>query len=112
MNGWAYWTLRQEGASVAQATRALEGQTTAFKNELLYQRGVNFNGLPAWQRRGVGLYWETYSKEGMNPLTGQRVMAERRRVKVDRDLPMKDDYSAFLRTRLSQVQLQAVKEKG
>jgi len=72
---------------------------------------VNFNDLPSWQRRGVGLYWETYHKDGMNPLTGQRVLAERRRVKVDRDLPMKDEYSAFLRARLGQFQPQTVEEK-
>lgn len=103
LNGWAYWTLRQEGASVTQATAALEGQSTAFKNELLYQRGVNFNEVPAWQRRGVGLYWETYQKEGFNPVTQQPVMAQRRRVKVDRDLPMKDEYGAFLRGLLVQA---------
>jgi len=100
LNGWAYWTLRQEGRSVSQATRTLEGQTTAFKNELLYERGINFNELPAWQRRGTGLYWEVYGKEGVNPLTGQSVLTERRRVKVNQDLPMKEDYSAFLKTRL------------
>ncbi|UBV45358.1 hypothetical protein LAJ19_19675 (plasmid) [Deinococcus taeanensis] len=112
LNGWAYWTLRQEGASVAEATQTLERQTTAFKNELLYQRGINFNELPAWQRRGVGLYWETYDKEGMNPLTGQRVLAQRRRVKVDRDLPMKDEYSAFLQTRLGPLKAQITTDEA
>ena len=97
LNGWAYWTLRQEGLGVAQATAVLEGQTTAFKNELLYQRGVNINEIPAWQRRGTGLYWETYEKEGFNPVMQERVTAQRRRIKQDRDLPMKDEYAAFLR---------------
>lgn len=96
LNGWAYWTLRQEGQSVAQATAALESQSVAFKNELLYQRGVNFNEVPEWQRRGTGLYWETYEKEGFNPVTQQVVTAMRRRVKVDRYLPMKDEYNAFI----------------
>ncbi|PYE49492.1 tRNA(His) guanylyltransferase Thg1 family protein [Deinococcus yavapaiensis] len=103
LNGLAYWTLRQEGKSVAEATRILEGQTVAFKNELLFERGVNFNEVPAWQRRGVGVYWETYEKDGFNPVTNEVVKATRRRVKIDTDLPMKDAYDAFLRRLLDDV---------
>ena len=59
LNGWCYWTLRKEGQSFAEATKALEGKTVADKNELLFRRGINFNDLPPWQRRGTGIYWET-----------------------------------------------------
>ncbi|WP_212648223.1 hypothetical protein [Deinococcus hopiensis] len=52
--------------------------------------------MPTWQRRGTGLYWETYEKEGFHPVTGQAVKAQRR-IRIDRDLPMKDEYGAFLR---------------
>jgi tRNA(His) 5'-end guanylyltransferase len=27
----------------------------AEKNELLFQYGINFNDLPAWQKRGAGI---------------------------------------------------------
>ena len=97
LNGWAYWTLRQEGLGVAQATTTLEGESTAFKNELLFARGVNFNEVPAWQWRGTGLSWETYEKEGFNPVMGQAVTAQRRRIRIDRNLAVKDEYAAFLR---------------
>jgi tRNA(His) 5'-end guanylyltransferase len=97
LNGWCYWTLRQEGQSVARATAALIGQSRATKNELLFQRGINFNDLPAWQRRGTGLYRETYTKEGYDPKRKQTVYSTRRRLKVDEDLPMRDAYSDFLR---------------
>ena len=59
-------------------------------------KGVNFNELPLWQRRGVGLYWETYGKAAKNPLTGEEVTAMRRRLKTDLELPMKDDYGRFI----------------
>jgi tRNA(His) guanylyltransferase len=62
-----------------------------FQNELLFQHGINFNQLPLWQRRGIGLYWEKYIKEGFNPKTGEAVTATRRRIKVDEELPMKED---------------------
>ncbi len=97
LNGWCYWTLRKAGKSVAQATAALEGQSVGFKNELLFQHGINFNELPTWQRRGVGLYWEEYEKEGYNPIQDKAVVVKRRRIKLDEELPMKDVYGEFIR---------------
>ena len=44
--GWCYWTLRGAGWSMAEATRALEHKRVAFKHELLFQHGINFNGSP------------------------------------------------------------------
>lgn len=101
LNGWCYWTLRQAGKSVGQATAMLNGQSVAFKNELLFQHGINFNELPTWQRRGVGLYWEEYEKEGYNPIQDQAVVVKRRQVKLDEELPMKDAYGEFIRSILN-----------
>lgn len=66
------------------------------KNEYLFQRGINFNELPNWQKRGIGIYWEKYEKKGYNPITCETVSAIRNRLKVDLDLPMKDQYSDFI----------------
>jgi tRNA(His) 5'-end guanylyltransferase len=96
LNGHCYWTLRRLGKSVAEATRFLEHLSVADKNELLFSNGINFNDLPNWQKRGVGLFWETYTKEGTNLLTGEATVAVRRRIRVELDLPMKDQYSAFI----------------
>ena len=101
LNGWCYWTLRKEGMSVREATRRLERMRVSEKNELLFARGVNFNDLTAWQRRGTGLYWETYEKEGFDPVRGEAVRALRRRVRVDEELPMKEVYDRFLAARLA-----------
>lgn len=87
LNGWCYWTLRQSGASIEAATTALQGASVADKNELLFRHGINFNNLPRWQRRGTGVYWEAYTKEGYNPKLRQKTLATRRRLKVDQDLP-------------------------
>jgi tRNA(His) 5'-end guanylyltransferase len=106
LNGHCYWTLRGEGLSVPAATKRLKGMSTAEKNELLFQHGVNFNDVPNWQKRGIGLYWETYEKLALNPQTGQEVMAERRRIRIDYELPMKDLYSDFI------LRLIANSEKG
>jgi tRNA(His) guanylyltransferase len=96
LNGHCYWTLRSDGLSVEAATKRLEGMPVAEKNEMLFQHGVNFNDIPNWQKRGVGLYWEVYDNPSVNPLTGEQVLARRRRVKVDYELPMKDQYGEFI----------------
>jgi tRNA(His) 5'-end guanylyltransferase len=97
LNGHCYWALRKDGLSVQEATTHLEGMSIAEKNELLFTRSINFNDLPNWQKRGVGVYWEIYDKPAWNPKTEEEVVAKRRRLKVDLDLPMRDEYSAFVR---------------
>jgi tRNA(His) 5'-end guanylyltransferase len=94
--------LRQQGKSVEAATTYLAGLSIAEKNELLFRNGINFNELPNWQKRGIGVLWETYNKAATNPLTGEAAVALRRRVRVDFDLPMKDEYSVWIRELIDQ----------
>jgi tRNA(His) 5'-end guanylyltransferase len=96
LNGWCYWTLRNNGKTRREADQAISGASTARKNELLYGYGINFNETPAWQRRGIGLWQEEFEREGHDPVRGETVMAIRRRTRIERELPMKDDYRALL----------------
>ena len=70
--------------------------SVAEKNELLFQEGINFNNVPDWQKRGTGIYWEEYEKEAINPKTQEVVLAIRKRIKVDLNLPMKEGYNNFV----------------
>jgi tRNA(His) 5'-end guanylyltransferase len=92
LNGWCYWTLRAEQKPATEVAALLHGMGSGEKNELLLQRGINFDDLPAWQRRGIGIRWETYTKNGLNPLSGQTVPTRRRRLRVDRDLPIRETF--------------------
>jgi tRNA(His) guanylyltransferase len=96
LNAHCYWQLRKTGKTVQEATKALHKLGVAAKNELLFQHNINFNELPAWQKRGIGFYWENYQKESLNPNTQTTVMATRRRLKMNAELPMKDKYSDFI----------------
>jgi len=98
LNGYCYWKLRQDGESKRKATRTLEGKGVAFKNNLLFERfGLNFNDVPKWQKRGVGVLWETYTKEGHNPITGETVEATRKRLITMEELPLGEFYGEFVR---------------
>jgi tRNA(His) 5'-end guanylyltransferase len=96
LNGHSYWLLRQQGKSATQATTALLHLSVAQKNELLFQAGINFNDVPLWHKRGIGLCWETDAKPAHNPKTGEDVTAVRRRLQVNYELPIKERYSAFI----------------
>lgn len=96
INAHCYWKLREEGETPSDSASQLSGVSVADKNELLFQKGVNFNDIPRWQKRGVGIYWEEYEKSAVNQKSGEPVVAIRKRLKVDYDLPMKDEYSHFV----------------
>ena len=96
LNSHCYWMLRKEGESTRSATERLEGQSVSYKNELLFSRGINFDKLPSWQKRGIGVYWDSVQKEGLNPVTGKTETTSRRGLRVDYELPVRDAYSAFI----------------
>lgn len=104
LNSHCYWALRKQGADVKTATKRLLGLSRAQKNELLFQLGVNYNSLPQWQKRGVGLAWKDALIEARNPKTGEAVMASRRQIGTNLELPMKEDYSRLLRALLGEEQ--------
>jgi len=96
LNAHCYWTLRNKNYSVEEATKAIEHKTVAEKNELLFENGINFNDLPNWQKRGVGLYWVKTEKKGFNPKDKTETKAERNEININLDLPMGDEYSNFI----------------
>ena len=106
LNSWCYWTLRKNGQNEQQATKRLLGLSVSEKNELLFQYDINFNDLPSWEKRGVGLYWEQYDKPAVNSVTNEQVVARRRRIRTQYDLPMKHEYGEFVRSILTQIQTQ------
>jgi len=96
LNAHCYWALRQEGESANAASERLLKLSKADKNELLFVRGVNFNDLPSWQKRGVGLVWRSYAKSAVNKLTGAPTVALRQRIERVDELPLGDGYGHFI----------------
>ena len=102
LNAHCYWMLRKEGMSVKDATEMLEGKSVSFKNELLFSRGINFDKLPSWQKRGIGVYWGDVEKTGYNPITKQEVKAIRKTLTVNYELPLGEEYAKYVVSFLNQ----------
>jgi tRNA(His) 5'-end guanylyltransferase len=96
LNAHGYWLLRNQGRSAGEATATLKGLSVAEKNELLFRHGINFNRLASWRKRGVGIRWESYPRDGSDPRTGAAVTVVRRRLTRELELPRGDEYEAFL----------------
>ena len=96
LNAHCYWLLRKEGVNPQQATEQLEGQSTSYKNELLFSRGINFDKLPSWQKRGIGVYWNDVEKIGFNPITKTEEKTTRKILTTDMDLPLSDEYARLV----------------
>lgn len=97
LNGHCYWLFRAQGDDDRGATRRLEGVSVAARNELLFQHGINFNDLPAWQKRGIGAYWREHCVDGIDPRTNAVTKSQRRSLTVDAELPFRDAYENFVR---------------
>ena len=100
LNTHCYWVLRKEGITAHQATRMMEGISVAEKNEMLFTRGINYNDLPSWQKRGIGVEYKTIQKQGFDPVKNKTVMTERRMLTVDYELPVGEDYRQYIAAKL------------
>ncbi|MBQ9010491.1 MAG: guanylyltransferase [Clostridia bacterium] len=103
LNSHCYWALRHEGISARKATSMMVGMSVPDKNELLFSRGINYNDLPNWQKRGVGITFADVQKEGFNPVSQEKVLTVRRELVVDLDLPLGNDYRQYILKRLEEA---------
>ncbi|RTQ48851.1 guanylyltransferase [Hymenobacter gummosus] len=96
LNAHCYWLLRRLGHDAAAAHARVKGLGVGAKHELLFEHGTNYHALPAWQKRGVGVYWATRLKDAFDPIRQQPVQVLRRALHVDYELPLGADYAAFV----------------
>lgn len=108
IHGYCFYKLIEEGNSPTKATSLLQNKDRAWKNEFLFERGINYNDLPSWQKRGVGIYWQSFSKVGYNPLTKEEVPCFRRELIAKYDIPMKQEYQNLIRKIMEEKQLSLV----
>lgn len=87
INGYAYWILRGEYTK-KEAMKILDKQKSNMLHDILFKRGINLAELPAWQRRGIGIYKKDVEIEGYNPIKKEKVQSTRKKIFIDEDLPI------------------------
>lgn len=100
MQSYGFYTLVAEGAGEREAAAKMKGMKFEDIHEMMWQRGVNLNETPGWQRKGVLIYRKPYEKQGLNPLTGKVVLVDRTEIVEDWDPPVfaTEEGKAFLHT--------------
>ncbi len=88
LSAWCYWKLRESGKSAGEATKGVEGLSVGEKNQLLFDLEINYNDLPAWQKRGIGFYWNQSIQRGFNPVKREETPVVRRILKQENELPL------------------------
>jgi tRNA(His) 5'-end guanylyltransferase len=94
--GYCYWTLRKEGKTASQASRVLDKKGFKVQNKILSELGIEFDEVPNWQRYGTGIYYRNIVREGFNPIKNEKVLAKRRELFVDYDIPYGDEYRKYV----------------
>ena len=102
LNSHCYWALRKVGLSASAAQKRMSGISNSEKNELLFDRGINYNDLPLWQKRGVGVYFQNEERKGFNPKTKKETVCVRRVLHLEEELPIGEEYSRMIREIVSE----------
>ena len=90
LNGYSYWKLREEYGK-SHAVEILNKKKSSELHEILFMKGLNIAEVPAWQRRGIGLYKKLVKVDGYNPISNERVKSNRLKMYTDCDLPLLDE---------------------
>jgi tRNA(His) guanylyltransferase len=88
VNAYGYYSLRKVGLSGGEAHEKLRNMTSSEIHELVFTHGINLAKTPAWQRRGILVYRESYWKTGYNALLQQEAVTLRTRVVQNWGLPV------------------------
>ena len=88
VNSYAQRALLLKGLSPAMVSRQLRGTGSSALKELIFRElGMNVAEVPAWQRRGVLVFAKSFKKTGIDAKTGQKVTVTRRRVIEEWNVP-------------------------
>lgn len=96
LSAYCYWTLRNNGFNAKQATEKIEKLSISDKNELLFQYGINYNNVPLWQKRGIGIFIKEINKTGYNPVTIQYTASIRKTLHMEEKLSVRENYRSFI----------------
>ncbi|MBW6517437.1 MAG: tRNA 5'-guanylyltransferase [ANME-2 cluster archaeon] len=106
VSSYAYYLLLEDGMNAKEAAVKLKGMKSDTLHQLAWEHGINLAETPAWQRRGVMIYKQTFEKQGHNPLTGENPMVSRTKIVEDWELPLfkSDDGEQLIHSIINELQ--------
>ena len=87
-NAYSQHVMRENGLSPSEVSSHLHEKSTTDLHEICFAHGINLAHTPAWQRRGILIYKTIIEKEAYDPRTGVRGVTYRKRVIIDRNIPL------------------------
>ncbi len=98
MQSYGFYTLVKEGVPEQEASKRMHGMKFEDIHEMMWQRGVNLNETPGWQRKGVFIFRKSVEKEGYDPIKKKKVPIKRPEIVESWDPPLfgTDDGKALL----------------
>jgi tRNA(His) 5'-end guanylyltransferase len=88
INGYCQALLLEDGCTPVEVQRRLNKLKSKDLHEICFQHGVNLAQTPQWQRRGIMVYHTKVVKEGYNPKTGEKTLAVRNKIFIDKIIPL------------------------
>ena len=58
---------------------------------------MNYNNLPLWQKRGIGVYFLDEERKGFNPKTKEETVCVRRVLHLEEEMPIGEEYSRMIK---------------
>ena len=96
LSAHCYWLFRAQGNARRAATQRFDGASQREKRAFLSENGLDFDALPLWQTRGFAARFETFEKAAAHLKTGEQVVATRRKLVFNRELPFGDDFARYV----------------
>jgi tRNA(His) 5'-end guanylyltransferase len=87
-NAYSQHVMREDGLSPSEVSLRLHEKSTKDLHEICFAHDINLAHTPAWQRRGILIYKTIIEKEAYDPKTGARGVTYRKKVVIDRDIPL------------------------
>lgn len=89
VNSYGYWTLRED-FSPRIASEKLKYLKSCDIHQLLFEKGINLNDMPSYQKRGISIYKNKKEISGINPKTNNKEYSYRNILFIDKELPIFD----------------------
>lgn len=86
-NAYGIWVLKKDYSSKI-ANEKIKGLKSSDIHNLLFDKGINLNNLPVWEKRGIGFYKKNKKIKGFNPKTNSDTISYRNYLFTDCNLEM------------------------